>query len=77
MGKLCCSLLIPCLPFTNTHVSYCIGSDTADLENAPSFNEANFSSSLDEGKHLAYSLNRFLLYNMYLCQMIVHLSIGV
>jgi hypothetical protein len=35
------------------------------LENAPSFDEANFSSSLDHGKHLASSLNRISLYNIY------------
>jgi hypothetical protein len=35
------------------------------LENAPSFDEANFSSSIDQGKHLASSLNRILLYNIY------------
>jgi hypothetical protein len=55
-----CSLLVPCLPFANTHASCHIGSDTAGLENAPSFYEANFSSSLDQGKHLASSLNRTL-----------------
>jgi hypothetical protein len=33
-GELCCSLLIPCLPFANTHVSYHIGCDIAGLENA-------------------------------------------
>jgi hypothetical protein len=49
-------LLTPCLPFTNTHASYSIGSDTVGLENAPSFNEANHSSSLDQGKHLAFTL---------------------
>jgi hypothetical protein len=31
------------------------------LENAPSFDEANISSSLDQGKHCAYSLNRVSL----------------
>jgi hypothetical protein len=36
------------------------------LENAPSFDEANFSSFLDQGKHLASSLNRILLYNIYI-----------
>jgi hypothetical protein len=34
-------LLTPCLPFANTHTSYRIGSDTAGLEKAPSFDEAN------------------------------------
>jgi hypothetical protein len=75
-GDPCCLLLIPCLPFANTHASYRIGSDTASLENAPSFDEANFSS-LDQGKHRAYTLYRFLLYNHYLMSMIVHLTIGV
>jgi hypothetical protein len=36
------------------------------LENAPSFYEANLSSALDQGKHLASSLNRILLYNIYI-----------
>jgi hypothetical protein len=58
-GKTCYSLFIPCLPFANTHASYRIGSDTAGLENAPSFYEANFSSFLDQVKHLASSLNKF------------------
>jgi hypothetical protein len=68
-------LLTPCLPFANTHASYRIGSDTANLENAPSFDEANLSSSLDQDKHLAFTLYRFLLYNLYIMSMIVHLSI--
>jgi hypothetical protein len=76
-GEPCWFLLIPCLPFANTHASYRICSDTAGLENAPSFDEANLSSSLDQGKHLAYTLYRFLLYNLYLMSMIVHLSIRV
>jgi hypothetical protein len=70
-------LLTPCLPFANTHASYCIGSNTAILENVSSLDEANLSSSLDQGKHLAFTLYRFLLYNLYLMSMIVHLSIGV
>jgi hypothetical protein len=61
-GESCCFLLTPCLPFINTHASYRIGSDTAGLENAPSFNEANLSSSLDQGKHLASSLDRILTF---------------
>jgi hypothetical protein len=68
-------LLTPCLPFANTHASYRIGSDTADLENTPSFDEANLSSSLDQGKQLAFTMYRFLLYNLYIMSMIVHLSI--
>jgi hypothetical protein len=36
------------------------------LENALSFNEADFSSSLDEGKHLTSSFNRISLYNIYI-----------
>jgi hypothetical protein len=36
------------------------------LENAPSFDKANFSSSLDQGKHLASSLSRISLYNIYI-----------
>jgi hypothetical protein len=43
-----------------------ISSGTADLENAPSFDKANLSSSLDQGKHLTYTLHRLLLYNLYL-----------
>jgi hypothetical protein len=65
-GKLCCSLLVPCLPFANTHASCHIGSDTVGLENAPSFHEANLSSSLNQGKHLASSLNRISLCNIYI-----------
>jgi hypothetical protein len=34
------------------------------LENTSSFDEANFSSSLDQGKHLASSLNKISLYNI-------------
>jgi hypothetical protein len=69
-------LLTPCLPFANTHASYHIGSDSTGLENAPNFDEANCSSSLDQGKHLAFTLYRFLLYHLYIKSMIVHLSIG-
>jgi hypothetical protein len=76
-GEPCCFLLTPCLSFVNTHASYCIGSNTTGLENAPSFNEANFPLSHDQGKDLAYTMYRFLLYNLYLMSMIVHLSIGV
>jgi hypothetical protein len=46
-GEPCCFLLTPCLPFVNTHASYRIGYDTTSLESAPSFDEANLSSSLD------------------------------
>jgi hypothetical protein len=70
-------LLTPCLPFANTHATYRIGSNTAGLENTPSFDKANRSSSLDQGKHLTFTLYRFLLYNLYNMSMIVHLSIGV
>jgi hypothetical protein len=38
---------------------------TAGLENASSFDEANISS-LDQGKHLASSLSRISLYNIYI-----------
>jgi hypothetical protein len=31
----------------------------------PSFDEANLSSSVDQGKHLVSSLNRISLYNIY------------
>jgi hypothetical protein len=50
---------------SNYHASYRIGTDPAGLENMPSFDEANFSSSLDQGKHLASSFNRISLYNIY------------
>jgi hypothetical protein len=76
-GEPCCFLLIPCLPFGNTHASCRIGSDTIDFENAPSFIEANFPRPLNQGNHRVYTLYRFLLYNLYLMSMIVHLSIGV
>jgi hypothetical protein len=70
-GEPRCFLPTPCLPFVNTHASYDIGSNTTGLENAPSFDEANLFSSLDQGKHLAYTLYRFLRYNLYLMSMIV------
>jgi hypothetical protein len=76
-GEQCCFLLTPCSPFINTHASYHISSNTAGLENAPSLNESNLFCSFDQGKHLAYTLYRFLLYNLYRMLMIVHLSIGV
>jgi hypothetical protein len=50
---------------SNCHASYRIGTDLASLKNAPSIDEANFSSSHEQGKHLASSLNRILLYNTY------------
>jgi hypothetical protein len=65
-GKSCCYLLVACLPFANTIASYRIGSDTTGLENAPGFYEANLSYSLNQGKHLASSLNRTSLYNIYI-----------
>jgi hypothetical protein len=65
-GKPCSSLLVPCLPFANTHASCRIGYDTAGLENAPSFYEANLSSFLNQGKRLESSLNRISLYNIYI-----------
>jgi hypothetical protein len=64
-------LFTPCLHFANTHASYRIGPNTAGLENAPSFDEANRSSSIDQGKHLASSFNRILLYNITLCHVCV------
>jgi hypothetical protein len=65
-SKSCCSLLVPCLPFANTHASRRIGSDTTSLENEPTFYEDNLSSSLNQGKHLTSSLNRILLNNILL-----------
>jgi hypothetical protein len=50
---------------TKLYASYHIGTDPAGLQNAPSFDGVNFSSSLDHGKHLASSLNRISLYNIY------------
>jgi hypothetical protein len=76
-GEPCYFSLTSCLPFVNSHASYHIDSNTAGLEDAPSLDETNLFSSLDQVKHLAYTLYRFLLYNLYLMSMIVHLSIGV
>jgi hypothetical protein len=76
-GEPCYFLLTPCLPLVNTLTSYHIGSNPVRLESMPSFVEANFPLSLDQGKDLAYTLYRFLLYNLYLMSMIVHLSIVV
>jgi hypothetical protein len=61
----CCFLLTHCLPFVYTHASYRIGSNTTGLENAPSFDEANLFSSLNQGNHLASSLSRILFRNTY------------
>jgi hypothetical protein len=47
--------------FANTLASYHIGSNPVGLESMPSFVEANFPLSLDQGKHRAYHLNRFSL----------------
>jgi hypothetical protein len=76
-GEPCCFLLTPCLPLVNTLTSYRIGSNPVGLDSTPSFVEANFPLSLDQGKHLAYAMYWFLLYNLYLMSMIVHISIGV
>jgi hypothetical protein len=70
-------LLTACLPLVNTLTSYRIGSNPVGLDSTPSFVEANFPLSLDQGKHLAYAMYWFLLYNLYLMSMIVHISIGV
>jgi hypothetical protein len=51
---------------SNCHASYRIGTDPVGLESMPSFNEANFSSSLEQGKHLTSSLNTILSYNIYI-----------
>jgi hypothetical protein len=63
--------------FANTLASYRIGSDPVGLENTLNLDEANFPLPLDQGKHRAYSLFRFLLCNTYIMPMIVHLSIVV
>jgi hypothetical protein len=47
------------------------------LENTPSFDNANFPLSLNQGKHHAYTLYRLSLCNTYIMSMIAHLSIGV
>jgi hypothetical protein len=65
-GEPCCFLLTPCLPFAKTLVSYRIGSNPVGLENMPSFVEANFHLSLNQGKLPADTMYRFLLYNLYL-----------
>jgi hypothetical protein len=57
--------LLPSLPLY-LNALHRIGSDLGGFENAPSFDKANFSSSLDQGNHLASSLNRILLYNIYI-----------
>jgi hypothetical protein len=64
-GEPCCFLVTTCLPFGNMHALYRIAFDTTSLENVMSFNEANSSSSLDQGKHLASTLNRISIYNIY------------
>jgi hypothetical protein len=51
--------------FANTLTSYHIGSNPVGLESASSFTEANLPPSFEQGKHRAYSLNRFSLYNIY------------
>jgi hypothetical protein len=76
-GEPCCFLLTPCLPLVNTLASYHLGSNPVGLECTASFIEANFPLSLDRGKHLAYTLYWFLLYNHYVMSMNVHLSRGV
>jgi hypothetical protein len=47
------------------------------LVSMPSIIEAIFPLSLNQGKHLAYTLYMFFIYNLYFMPMIVHLSIGV
>jgi hypothetical protein len=59
--------LLTLLCFVNVHASCRIGSNAVDLEDTPSFAEANLSSSFDQGKHQAYlslglSLSKPLLY---------------
>jgi hypothetical protein len=51
---------------SNCHASYRIGTDTAGWENVSSFNKANFSSSLNQGKQVASYLNKISLYNIYI-----------
>jgi hypothetical protein len=52
--------------FANTLASYHIGSNLVGLVGTPSFIVANLPLSLDQGKHFASSLNRILLYNIYI-----------
>jgi hypothetical protein len=51
------------VPFANTLASYRIGSDPVGLESMPSF--TNLFLALNQGKHHAYSLYMFSLYNAY------------
>jgi hypothetical protein len=56
----------------------CIGLNTVDHEDTPSFIEANSSSSFDQGKHRFHNPSiDFSHYNIYFMFMIVHLCIGV
>jgi hypothetical protein len=67
--------LWPSLPFVN-FISYFVsrgaGLDTLchpiGLESMPTFADANFPLSLDQGKHLASSLNKISLYYIYIMQ---------
>jgi hypothetical protein len=52
--------------FANTLASYRIGSNPVGLEGAPSFIIANFPLFLNQGKHIASSLNWISLYNIYI-----------
>jgi hypothetical protein len=55
--------------FANTLASYRIGSNPVGLESTPSFIEANFPLSLNQGMHRAYPLKRFSLSKCFrLCQ---------
>jgi hypothetical protein len=63
MSRVALTVLIV-VPFINFDASYHIGFDPVGLESTISFTEANFSLSLDQGKYLASSLNRILLYNI-------------
>jgi hypothetical protein len=52
--------------FANTLASYRIGFNPVGLEGAPSFVVVSLPFSLNQGKHIASSLNRILLYNIYI-----------
>jgi hypothetical protein len=58
MSHVVSSLCLPLLPSVNIHASCRIGSNAVNLEETPSFTEANPSSSFDQGKHHASSFYR-------------------
>jgi hypothetical protein len=63
--------------FINTLASCRIGSNAVNIEDTPSFTEANPSSFFHQGKHLAFPFNRISPWNTLCYVMIVHLHVGV